>query len=166
MPISRQFTYLLCRDLGWSEALPCLVKVLGPRGLMPNPKLGTIVTDVGPAVRTMKEGRVEFRCRPRLALIGMPPSVPSLSQAALRPVPHVYSANLVAPSIGTKANGFRWHGAHRTVVLSPVARNNQGVGFLRGCIVYDESSCPCAADQMRCIVTITFSVCSGCVAML
>ena len=36
--------------------------MLGPRGLMPNAKLGTIVTDVVPAIRGMKEGRGEFRC--------------------------------------------------------------------------------------------------------
>lgn len=38
-----------------------IAKVLGPRGLMPNPKLGTIVTDVTPAIKALKEGRVEFR---------------------------------------------------------------------------------------------------------
>ena len=38
-----------------------LGKSLGPRGLMPNPKSGTITFDVGNAVREIKAGRVEFR---------------------------------------------------------------------------------------------------------
>ena len=38
-----------------------LGKVLGPRGLMPNPKLGTVTFDVARAVREVKAGRAEFR---------------------------------------------------------------------------------------------------------
>lgn len=36
-------------------------KILGPRGLMPNPKVGTVTVDVGRIVRELKAGQVEFR---------------------------------------------------------------------------------------------------------
>jgi ribosomal protein L1 len=39
-----------------------IARILGPRGLMPNPKLGTLVDDVAGGVQTLRKGRVEFRC--------------------------------------------------------------------------------------------------------
>lgn len=58
---------------GWFEFDKCIAtpdmmgvvskigKVLGPRGLMPNPKVGTVTFDVGKVVREEKKGRVEFK---------------------------------------------------------------------------------------------------------
>src|SRR5271168_3114451 len=48
-----------------------LGKVLGPKGLMPNPKTGTVTTDVAKAVQEIKAGKVEFRTD-KTALVHVP----------------------------------------------------------------------------------------------
>ena len=48
-----------------------LGKILGPKGLMPNPKTGTVTFDVGKAVQEVKAGKVEFRTD-KTALVHVP----------------------------------------------------------------------------------------------
>ena len=57
-------------------------RILGPRGLMPNPKVGTVTADVVKAVRELKAGRVEFRVE-KAGIIQTPIGKASFSPEAL-----------------------------------------------------------------------------------
>lgn len=59
-----------------------LGKILGPRGLMPNPKLGTVTFDVARAVREIKAGKVEYKTE-KAAIVHVPIGKASFNEAYL-----------------------------------------------------------------------------------
>ncbi len=59
-----------------------LGKVLGPKGLMPNPKAGTVTADVAKAVKEIKAGKIEYRVD-KTGNIGVPIGKASFTEEAL-----------------------------------------------------------------------------------
>jgi large subunit ribosomal protein L1 len=64
------------------RAVGRLGKVLGPRGLMPNPKTGTVSTDIAKAIKEIKAGKVEFRVD-KTGIIHAPVGKTSFASASL-----------------------------------------------------------------------------------
>ena len=85
---------------GWTDFDACIAtpdmmrsvgrlgKVLGPRGLMPNPKTGTVTTDIAKAVREVKAGKVEYRVD-KTGIIHVPVGKIEFSQDQLKENAHV-----------------------------------------------------------------------------
>ena len=81
-----------------------LGRVLGPRGLMPNPKVGTVTMDVGRAVAEQKAGKIEFRVD-KAGIIHAPFGKTSFSSAQLRDnLVAIADAVLKAKPASTKGN--------------------------------------------------------------
>lgn len=87
-----EFDTLIATPAAMKDLRP-LGRVLGPRGLMPNPKTGTVTDDTGAAVREAKGGRVEYRTD-RGACVHVPIGKRSFTVAAL-----VENANTVIQTI-------------------------------------------------------------------
>jgi large subunit ribosomal protein L1 len=97
-----------------------LGKVLAPRGLMPNPKVGTVTMDVASAVKEAKAGRVEFRVN-KAGIIQAPVGKLSFSPEALQQnIDAFVDAILKARPAATKGNYVK--SAYVSSTMSPSVR--------------------------------------------
>lgn len=94
-----------------------LGRVLGPRGLMPNPKSGTVTFDVADAVKEIKAGRVEFRVD-KEGIIHAPVGKASFEAAALKENANalVHAVNRLRPAA---AKGRYIRGAYISTTMGP-----------------------------------------------
>jgi large subunit ribosomal protein L1 len=89
-----------------------LARVLGPKGLMPNPKSGTVTDDVAAGIKAVKAGRVEFKMD-KSANIGV-----GVGKLSFSPAQIVENATAVIEAIGkAKPAAFKGHYI-KSVVLS------------------------------------------------
>ena len=97
-----------------------LGKVLGPRGLMPSPKAGTVTSDVAKAVQEVKKGKIEFKVD-RTGNVHVPVGKSSFDQAAL-----IENASTVVSAIvrakPTTAKGLYLQGCNITTTMGPGIR--------------------------------------------
>ncbi len=94
-----------------------LGKVLGPKGLMPNPKLGTVTPNVADAVKAAKSGQVEFRLD-KAAIIHAGVGKVSFSEEAIAQNIKVFvDAVVKAKPSGAKANYIKKIGISSTMGL-------------------------------------------------
>jgi large subunit ribosomal protein L1 len=82
-------------------------KLLGPRGLMPNPKVGTVTFDVGRAVKESKSGKVEFRVE-KAGIIHAPVGKVSFAEEKLQEnILAIYDALIKAKPAAAKGTYVR-----------------------------------------------------------
>lgn len=99
-----------------------LGKILGPRGLMPNPKAGTVTTDIPQAIQEFKKGKVEFRVD-KTGIVHLPFGKTNFSDEDL-------TENLMAAIKSVEANkpsgakGVYWKSAHVCSSMGPSIRLN------------------------------------------
>jgi len=101
-----------------------LGKVLGPKGLMPNPKTGTVTFDVAKAVQEIKAGKVEFRVD-KTSIIHVPFGRSSLEEKKLvENARALVSATLRAKPPTPKGTSLR--SAYISSSMSPSVRLDTG----------------------------------------
>jgi large subunit ribosomal protein L1 len=89
-----------------------LARVLGPKGLMPNPKSGTVTDDIAAGIKAVKAGRVEFKMD-KAANIGV-----GIGKLSFTPAQIVENASTVIDAI-TKAKPASFKGVYvKSITLS------------------------------------------------
>jgi large subunit ribosomal protein L1 len=90
-----------------------LARVLGPKGLMPNPKAGTVTDDVAAGIKAVKAGRVEFKMD-KTANIGV-----GVGKRSFTPAQILENAASVLEAVGkAKPNTFKGGQFIKSVTLS------------------------------------------------
>uniref|UniRef100_A0A7S3UBP3 Ribosomal protein n=1 Tax=Picocystis salinarum TaxID=88271 RepID=A0A7S3UBP3_9CHLO len=93
-----------------------IAKILGPKGLMPNPKLGTVTQDVEGAIDSLKRGKIEFR-NDRGGLIHVGVGKLSFSDAQIQENVHA----LVDALLAARPKGIKGGGANRYLTAAYVS---------------------------------------------